>query len=69
MQPQYAVVCAGCGVFGGTVLPDVSVIQRYEAAGATILRTDKDDAGISETQTGGDDNIVMRTAGKVVSMD
>lgn len=67
VQPKYVVICAGCGVFSGTVLPDASLVQRYENAGAIVSRTDKDDIGKSEAQAGGDDHIVMETEGREIT--
>ena len=69
VQPEYAVICAGCAVFSGTILPDQTVIDRYENAGATVLRTDNDDIGKSESQAGGDDHIVLKTDGGRVFID
>jgi len=43
VSPDYVIICAGNKKFAGTVLPDKSVIDRYEKRGIRIYRTDRDD--------------------------
>ncbi|MFH0772401.1 MAG: MBL fold metallo-hydrolase [Candidatus Omnitrophota bacterium] len=43
VSPEYVIICAGNKEFSGTVLPDKSVIERYEDRGIKIYRTDRDD--------------------------
>jgi competence protein ComEC len=43
VSPQYVIICAGNKKFSGTVLPDKSVIKRYDKRHIKIYRTDKDD--------------------------
>lgn len=56
VQSDYAVICAGC-LYS---LPDPTVIQRWIASGAEILRTDYGD----EEQTPGDDDFEIWTDGE-----
>ena len=55
VQSNYAVICAGC-LYN---LPNDTVIQRWIASGAEILRTDYDDIA----QAPGDDNFEIWTDG------
>lgn len=63
IAPQYAIICAGNKKFSKKVLPDDSVIKRYEAAGVKIYRTDRGDKYKLPARAAGDDHIVVTTDG------
>lgn len=63
VSPRYAVICAGNREFKGTLLPQASVLKRYEDKGVIIYRTDRDDQKKSYTRTFGDDDIVVISDG------
>jgi len=63
VSPSYVIICAGNKKFSGTLLPDQSVIKRYEKRGIKIYRTDRDDRKKSPDKTSGDDHIVITTDG------
>lgn len=69
VRPKYAVVMAGRGSYGsnGVILPDETVIQRYEAVADSVFRTDLDDGNYSEGEAGGDDHILMVSDGETVT--
>ena len=63
VSPKYVIICAGNKKFSGTVLPDKSVIGRYEKRGIKIYRTDRDDQKKDSSKTSGDDIIVITSDG------
>lgn len=63
VSPAYVIICAGNKKFSGTLLPDQSVIKRYEKRGIKIYRTDRDDRKKSPDKTSGDDHIIITTDG------
>lgn len=63
VSPDYVIICAGNKKFSGTLLPDKSVIDRYEKKGIKIYRTDKDDRRKPSDETSGDDHIIVSTDG------
>ncbi len=63
VSPEYAIICAGNKKFAGTLLPDKTVIERYEKRGIKIFRTDRDDQKKSSSRTSGDDSIVIISDG------
>ncbi|HHT9138645.1 MAG TPA: ComEC/Rec2 family competence protein [Candidatus Wunengus sp. YC60] len=63
VSPKYVVICAGNKKFSGTLLPDKSVIKRYENRGIKIYRTDRDDQKKSSDKTSGDDQIIITSDG------
>lgn len=65
VQPRLAIICAGRKSHSGTILPDESVIERYEEAGAKVWRTDEDDEGKASSEAHNDDHFVIRTNGRV----
>lgn len=65
VSPNYVIICAGNKRFLGTLLPDESVIQRYEKRGIKIYRTDRDDLKKLPSEASGDDNIVITTDGTI----
>jgi beta-lactamase superfamily II metal-dependent hydrolase len=67
VSPAYVIICAGNKKFSGTLLPDQSVIKRYEKRGIKIYRTDRDDRKKSPDKTSGDDHIIITTDGTLNS--
>lgn len=65
VSPKYVIIMAGNKKFSGTVLPDKSVIKRYEARGIKIYRTDRDDQNKKSSETAGDDHIVITSDGSL----
>lgn len=65
VSPEYVIILAGNKKFSGTVLPDESVIKRYEAEGVKIYRTDRDDQNKKFSETAGDDHIVVTSDGSL----
>ncbi len=65
VNPEYVIILAGNKKFSGTLLPDKTVIGRYEKRGIRIYRTDRDDKKKSPSQASGDDNIVISTDGSL----
>jgi beta-lactamase superfamily II metal-dependent hydrolase len=63
VSPAYVIICAGNKKFSGTLLPDQSVIKRYEKRGIKIYRTDRNDRNKSSDKTSGDDHIIITTDG------
>lgn len=63
VSPDYVIICAGNKKFSGTLLPDKSVIERYEKRGIKIYRTDKNDRKKPSDKTSGDDHIAITTDG------
>ncbi len=63
VSPRYGIICAGNKKFSGTLLPDKTVIKRYESRGVNIYRTDRDDQNKSSEKTSGDDHIIITTDG------
>jgi len=63
VSPQYVIICAGNKKFSGTVLPDKSVIKRYEKRHIKIYRTDRDDEKKDSSEASGEDHIVVKTDG------
>jgi competence protein ComEC len=63
VSPAYVIICAGNKKFSGTLLPDQSVIKRYEKRGIKIYRTDRDDRKKPSDKTSGDDHIIITTDG------
>jgi len=63
VSPKYVIIPAGNKKFSGTVLPDKSVIKRYEVRGVKIYRTDRDDQKKKSSETAGDDHIVIISDG------
>lgn len=73
VDPDFIVIMAGNRSFGGSVLPDQTVIDRYCARDSDIrvLRTDQNDAA---EQLKGDaardgDHIVIRTNGSIITVE
>src|SRR3989338_4199613 len=65
VSPRYVIICAGNKPFGKNknVLPDKSVVKRYETKGIKIYRTDRDDQNKPFKEASGDDHIVITTDG------
>lgn len=63
VSPAYVIICAGNKKFSGTLLPDQSVIKKYEKRGIKIYRTDRDDRKKSPDKTSGDDHVIITTDG------
>ncbi len=63
VSPKYAIIMAGNKKFSGTLLPDKSVIKRYEGRDIKIYRTDRDDQKKKSSETSGDDTIVITSDG------
>ena len=53
VSPKYVIILAGNKKFSGTVLPDKTVIDRYEKRGVKIYRTDRDDQKKKSSETAG----------------
>ncbi|MDD4352658.1 MAG: MBL fold metallo-hydrolase [Candidatus Gracilibacteria bacterium] len=65
VSPKYVIIMAGNKRFSGTLLPDKSVIRRYEDRGIQIYRTDRDDGKKEPSKTSGDDTIVVTSDGSM----
>lgn len=65
VSPKYVIILAGNKRFMGTVLPDKSVIKRYESRGIQIYRTDRDDQKKKSSEASGDDTIVITSDGSL----
>lgn len=63
VSPNYVIILAGNKRFRGTLLPDKSVIERYEKRGIKVYRTDRDDQNKKSSETAGDDTIVITSDG------
>lgn len=63
VSPKYVIIMAGNKKFSGTLLPDKSVVKRYESRGIKIYRTDRDDQKKKSSMTSGDDTIVVTSDG------
>jgi beta-lactamase superfamily II metal-dependent hydrolase len=63
VSPKYLIIMAGNKKFSGTLLPDKSVIKRYENRGIKVYRTDRDDQKKDSSKTSGDDTIVITSDG------
>lgn len=63
VSPEYVIIMAGNKKFRGTLLPDKSVVKRYENRGIKIYRTDRDDERKDSSEASGDDHIVISTDG------
>ncbi len=63
VSPQYVIICAGNKKFNGRLLPDKTVVKRYEDRGIKIYRTDRDDQKKPSKETSGDDYVVITTDG------
>ncbi|MFA5063139.1 MAG: MBL fold metallo-hydrolase [Candidatus Omnitrophota bacterium] len=66
VSPQYVIICVGNKKFSGTLLPDKSVLGRYEKRHIKIYRTDRDDESKDSAETSGDDHIVITTDGTLM---
>lgn len=71
VSPQYVIICAGNKPFGKDkkVLPDKSVIKRYEDRGIKIYRTNRDDQKKPSKEASGDDHIIITTDGTLKSTE
>ena len=68
VDPEAAVIMSGRRSFGGRVLPEESVLERYRERGVKIYRTDRNDEGKSSSEAGGDDHILVQTDGKTYTI-
>jgi beta-lactamase superfamily II metal-dependent hydrolase len=68
VQPDVIVIMSGRKPFGGTFLPDQTVIDRYrrENAGLVVLRTDEDDTRRDTTDDQDGDDVYMYTDGETL---
>jgi competence protein ComEC len=70
VSPEVALIGAGPRKYGSVVLPDAQTVQTYVDEGATVLRTDTNDAacpeadrvGVDDLKPGGCDNWVITLA-------
>ncbi len=65
ISPRYVIILAGNKKFSGTILPDKTVIDRYEKRGIKIYRTDRDDQKKESSKASGDDTIVITSDGSL----
>ena len=68
VSPEVAVIMSGRRSFGGRVLPEESVLERYLERGTKIYRTDRNDEGKKSSEAGGDDHILVQTDGKTYTI-